>query len=98
MTGKKNGSGHKLTEAQRAEMRRLHAEEGWGYKRLGKRFGVHEQTANRTVNPRAMAQNKAALQRHHDKKAVELAELRALVARLTPTECRAGTTTAGCRG
>jgi len=40
----------KLKAFQVVEMRRLHSEEGWGYKRLRKRFGVSFGVAQRIIN------------------------------------------------
>jgi HNH endonuclease len=45
-----NNQNSKLTTAQVLEMRRLHAEEGWGYKRLRKHFGISFGVAQRIIN------------------------------------------------
>lgn len=45
-----NNPGHKLTEAQVLEMRRLHCEEGWGYKRLHVFFKCSFGVAQRIIN------------------------------------------------
>ena len=48
-----NNPRSKLTTVQVIEMRRLHAEEGWGYKRLRKHFGVSFGVAQRIINRKA---------------------------------------------
>ena len=52
----RRGEGHensKLTTSQVIEMRRLHAEAGWGYKRLRKHFGISFGCAQRIINRKA---------------------------------------------
>lgn len=44
---------HVLTNAKVIEMRRLHAENGWGYKRLHKYFGVSFGLTQRIINRKA---------------------------------------------
>lgn len=45
----------KLTTEQVLEMRRLHSEEGWGYERLRKHFGVSFGVAQRIINRKSWA-------------------------------------------
>jgi hypothetical protein len=45
-----NNSGHKLTNEQVIEMRRLHSEEKWGYKRLHRHFKISFGVAQRIIN------------------------------------------------
>lgn len=45
-----NHPNSKLTAAQVIEMRRLHSEEGWGYKRLRKHFGISFGVAQRIIS------------------------------------------------